>query len=463
MERANELSPAHASVPASPSRTTRLRAKLFFAALALIGAGAAAGELYRSGFGLAAAALVAAGAAALSWLAAHFVSEGVRALTQAVHRMAQGEFGLRTGIAGNDDLGVLGSALDQLARNLALGMAQLRAERDLLNSILASMAEGVLLVGNDGRILLINPALRAMLLVTGEAEGRYVLHVIRNADLSALIERARAGESPEMELELAGLRPRRVLVRATALRGDAAGVLAVFVDVTELRRLEAVRRDFVTNASHELRSPLTAIRAAGETLASVHDDPAAAGRFVELIRRNAERLQNLVDDMLELSHIESRELQLQPEAVELQALVERLVAHQAHRAQLKDITIRTHLAGAPQVQADRRALEHVLANLLDNALKYCPAGSAVEVRAQSEKSRVRVEVADDGPGIAPEHLPRLFERFYRVDPGRSRELGGTGLGLAIVKHLVEAMGGLVTVKSRPGAGTTFSFTLPKAS
>jgi two-component system phosphate regulon sensor histidine kinase PhoR len=399
-------------------------------------------------------------AALLSGLAAQIVSRNIRSLTAAATRMAGGDLSLRTRVAGHDEIGALGDALNQLARNLSSSMEQLRSERDLLNSILHGMAEGVLVVDAEGRVVLTNPALKAMLLLGAEPQGKYVLHLVRNADLVELLERARRGETPETELELAGLMPRRVLVRAVALHGEPKRVLAVFVDVTELRRLESVRRDFVANASHELRSPLTTIRAAAETLSSVEDDPESSRRFAQLIERNAERLQNLVEDMLELSRIESRELQLQPEMIALEAVVERMVAQQAHRAQLKLIRIDCDLATAPAVRADRRALEHVLGNLLDNALKYCPEGSHVRIGAEREDDWVRIAVSDNGPGIGPEHLPRLFERFYRVDPGRSRELGGTGLGLAIVKHLVEAMGGSVGVDSRLNVGTTFSFTLP---
>jgi two-component system phosphate regulon sensor histidine kinase PhoR len=399
-------------------------------------------------------------AALLSGLAAQLVSRNVRALTGAARRMANGDLSLRTRVGGHDEIGALGAALDQLARSLSRSMEEVRSERDLVNGILHGMAEGVLVVGADGRIVLTNPALKAMLLLAADPHGKYVLHLIRNADLIELLERARSGETPEMELELAGLMPRRVLVRAVALHGEPKSVLAVFVDVTELRRLESVRRDFVANASHELRSPLTTIRAAAETLSSIEDDPEGTRRFAALIERNAERLQNLVDDMLELSRIESRELQLQPETIALEPLAERVVAQQAHRAQLKAIAIERDVAAVPAVQADRRALEHVLGNLLDNALKYCPEGSRVRIAATVDEDRVRVAVSDNGPGIGAEHLPRLFERFYRVDAGRSRELGGTGLGLAIVKHLIEAMGGTVAVDSRPGAGSTFSFTLP---
>ena len=412
---------------------------------------------------LAAGALFALAVAGIvSWLAAQLISRKLRDLTLAARSMAAGNLATRTRVGGRDEIGALGNALDQLAQSLSRSLDELRGERDLLNGILASMAEGVLVVTRDGRIALSNAALKTMFLVTGDPVGKYVLHVIRNADLNEILNQAARGEVREMELELSGLRPRRVLVRASALHGAPAGVLAVFVDVTELRRLEAVRRDFVANASHELRSPLTTVRAAAETLASVKEDPEAAGRFIELISRNAERLENLVNDMLELSRIESRELQMHLEALDLAPLADRVVQQHQHRAEVKQIRFEQDVAGAPRVRVDRRALEHVLGNLVDNAIKYCPAGSTVGVKARVDEGIVHVDVSDNGPGIPAEHLPRLFERFYRVDPGRSRELGGTGLGLSIVKHLVEAMGGTVSVASRAGAGSTFSFTLKKA-
>jgi two-component system phosphate regulon sensor histidine kinase PhoR len=286
--------------------------------------------------------------------------------------------------------------------------------------------------------------------------------VIRNAQLPDLIDRAARGETPETEIELSGLRPRRVLVHASRLHHATGGVLAVFVDVTELRRLEAVRRDFVANASHELRSPLTTVRAAAETLEAVKGDPQAAGRFINLIYRNAERLENIIDDMLELSRIESREIALDIEPLELGPVVERAVAQHSHRAELKQIALSHSVRSGLLVRADRRALEHVLGNLVDNAVKYCVDGASVSVTAREEDPMVQISVTDTGPGIPEQHLPRLFERFYRVDAGRSRELGGTGLGLSIVKHLVEAMGGAVSVESRLGSGSTFSFTLKKA-
>jgi two-component system phosphate regulon sensor histidine kinase PhoR len=412
---------------------------------------------------LAAGALLAlAIAVVISLSAAQLASKKLLDLADVARKMAEGDLTVRTRLAGSDEIVGLGHALDQLAESLSRSLGELRTERDLLTGILSSMNEGVLMVGSDGRIVLTNPALRAMLLIAQDAIGKSVLQVVRNADLNRLIEAAAAGEEAELEIDLAGLRPRRVLVRAVRLTDAPAGVLAVFVDVTELRRLEAVRRDFVANASHELRSPLTTVRAAAETLATVQNDKKSAARFVELIQRNAERLATLIDDLLELSRIESRELHLQLEPLELTPIVDRTLSHHAHRAQLKHIRLAQEVSGVPPVRADRRALEHVLGNLVDNALKYCPDGASVKIDAAADKDRVRVSVADTGPGIAPEHLPRIFERFYRVDAGRSRELGGTGLGLSIVKHLVEAMDGSVSVESVIGSGSVFSFTLHRA-
>ena len=411
---------------------------------------------------LAAAALFAlAIAGLLSYSAAELTSRRLRSLTDVARRMAGGDLATRTRTTGHDEVVALGHALDHLADSLSKSLGELRAERDLVTGILSSMNEGVLVVGADGRVVLTNPALRAMLLIGPDAVGKSVLQVVRNADLNQLVERASKTGVAEGELDLSGLMRRRALVRAVTLQDEPRDVLAVFVDVTELRKLEAVRRDFVANASHELRSPLTTIKAAAETLRDENESKTAR-RFVELIERNAERLSNLIDDLLELSRIESRDLTLELEHADLHAVVDRTLAQHAHRAQLKRISLAQHVPEGLVVRADRRALDHILGNLVDNALKYCPEGASVSITSALENGAVRVSVADTGPGIPSEHLPRVFERFYRVDAGRSRELGGTGLGLSIVKHLVEAMGGAVGVESRPGAGSTFSFTLKRS-
>jgi len=255
--------------------------------------------------------------------------------------------------------------------------------------------------------------------------------------------------------------------RTRAAGSDEVAELGRALDrlAEELSRLESIRRDFVANASHELRTPVSSVRSAAETLrAGALRDPEAAGRFLEIVERNAERLDRLIADLLDLSRIESRESKLDLEPVEVASVAAHVLGHFRERVERKRIRLEwvPPSGELPRVRADRRALEQVLTNLVDNAVKYCPEAAEIRVRAASDGDRVRVSVEDNGPGIEAKHLPRLFERFYRVDAGRSRELGGTGLGLSIVKHLVEAMGGAVGVESAPGKGSTFSFTLPRA-
>jgi two-component system phosphate regulon sensor histidine kinase PhoR len=235
----------------------------------------------------------------------------------------------------------------------------------------------------------------------------------------------------------------------------------VFVDVTDIRRLEALRRDFVANASHELRTPVASARSALETLrVAIDNDPDAVNAFLDILDRNVERLHHLIVDLLDLSRIESREFKLVFEPVMLGTVIKTMLARFDDKAALKETRVFQSVpSDLTAVRADRRAVEQILANLIDNAIQYSPSGAEVRINAAVEESMIRVAVEDTGPGIEPEHLPRLFERFYRVDPGRSRELGGTGLELSIVKHLVEAMGGTIDVENRVEKGSTFSFTL----
>ena len=404
-------------------------------------------------------------AVVLASVAVQLTSKRLRRLTAAARDMAGGDLAVRTRIPGDDEIAALGSVLDRLAENLSATLERLKAERDLLEAVLSGMQEGILVLGADGRILLVNPALEAMLSLESDACGRTVLQALRHADLATVLERARTGAPATAEIDVADTapQPRRMLVKALRLAGMEGRVLAVFVDVTELRRLESIRREFVANASHELRTPVASVRAAAETLRYALDDADAASRFTAIIERNAERLQQLIDDLLELSRIESRDYALNVEPLALAPVVQAAMARYSERATQRAIAIEMHRdVHAVAVHADRRALDIVIGNLLDNAVKYCSDRAQVAIRAASDGECVRVLVSDSGPGIEPRHLPHLFERFYRVDAGRSRELGGTGLGLAIVKHLVEAMGGTVGVESTVGAGTTFSLSLRAA-
>jgi two-component system phosphate regulon sensor histidine kinase PhoR len=414
------------------------------------------------GFGV----LLALGVAVLmSSVAASFMSRALQGITQAARRMSAGDLEVRTRLAGNDEIAELGRTLDTLANNLSNTLHDLRAERDLLGRILESMQEGVMVLDGQRRILLMNPSLRRMLLVSGEVVGRSPIEVIRNADLDAMLEQvATKREAGSGEIELGGLRPRRLTVHATLLSGGTGGVAVVFVDVTDMRKLETMRRDFVANVSHELRTPITAVRSAAETLQrSAMNQPAMAARFLEMIERNAERLQVLVEDLLDLSKIESKAYRPKSEPVELAQVAQQVLTLLRPRADARRMKFASDIPrDLPHVVGDAHAIEQVLTNLVENAVKYCPDGSSVTVRATTLEGRVRVAVADTGQGIDAKHLPRLFERFYRVDKGRSRDMGGTGLGLSIVKHLVEAMGGTVGVESVLGRGTTFTFSLHTA-
>jgi two-component system phosphate regulon sensor histidine kinase PhoR len=396
------------------------------------------------------------------------MSAGVGELTAAARRMSEGDLSARTRLPGRDELAELGQSLDRLADTLSKTVDELRSRLDLHGRILEAMSEGVVVVDQEGRIVLVNPALRSMLLLGTDAVGKLLIETVRHAELHNLLLAARdaladAPASVPVEIDLPGLKPRRVLVQAAPLSGDDHGMLFVFVDVTELRRLESLRRDFVANASHELRTPIAAVRSATETLRNgAIDDPSAAIRFLDIIDRNAQRLQSLVEDMLELSKLEAKEFKLKRERVELDRVVPLVLSLFRERAEKKGVRLTAELDEMlPDVEADARALEHVLSNLVDNAVKYCPSGSSIVVSASGDAGRVDLVVADTGPGIAPEHLARVFERFYRVDAGRSRELGGTGLGLSIVKHMVEAMRGRVSVASNVGKGSTFTVTLSR--
>jgi two-component system phosphate regulon sensor histidine kinase PhoR len=405
-------------------------------------------------------------ALALSALLARRIGGVIRSLTGAAGKMAAGDLNVRTHVSGSDELTELGRALDHLASSLEAAMTELRSERDLLGGVLDGMEEGVLVLDARGKIVRLNPALRSMLLLDANVVGKPILDVVRNADLKELVDAARK-DVASGEVETMGLKPRRLLVRAAPL-GDgrhgadskAHALLAVFRDVTDVRRLETMRRDFVANVSHELRTPVTAVRSAADTLCGgAANDPEAAKRFLDIIARNAERLQRLIEDLLDLSRIESKELALRPESIDLGAFVGHVLSLFRGRADERGVRIASDITAKKRAFADRRALEQVLTNLVDNAVKYC-AGATITVRAVDRGERVSLVVEDTGPGIAAAHVPRLFERFYRVDAGRSREVGGTGLGLSIVKHLAEAMRGMVEVESAVGQGSVFTVTLP---
>jgi len=329
--------------------------------------------------------------------------------------------------------------------------------------------EGVLAVDAHDHLLLLNQSVRAMFRLGPRlGEGKPFLEVIRNADLLDLLRACREarGEMVSRELSLTTPVERILDVHALPLRvgGEGTGVLMVLHDVTQLRRLERVRTEFVANVSHELRTPLTAIRGYLETLLEGGlDERDTARRFLEIVSRHTERLGRLLDDLTDLSNIELGKVALELEPTELGEALEAVVAIIEPRAAGKGVSLAADLPpDLPRVLADGDRLTQILINLLDNAVKFTPAGDRVTVTAAVQDQMVEIAVADTGIGIPSTDLPRITERFYRVDKARSRELGGTGLGLAIVKHLVQAHGGELSIESDAGKGTTVRFTLPVA-
>ena len=419
---------------------------------------------------VAAAAVAVALTALLSALASRPLRAAEREIVAAAERLAAGDLSARVRLdAPGRHLAAIQRAFNALAIEQGTRLEQLSAETRLLGAILDGMGEGVLVVDAARRIALANPAARNLLFLPPKPEGATALELLHDAELHEALTRAMAGTPVTVELEIGigrdhdgGRRQRFFFVHAAPLA--AGGAVAVLTDVTELRRLEGVRRDFVANVSHELRTPVAAIRAAAETLAGgALADPRAGPQFVDIIVRHAGRLGRLIEDLLDLSKIESRQVALTLAPVDARELLEAGLAAAKERLAAAALTVALDVAeGTGAVLADRAATERVLVNLLENAAKYTPAGGQVTLFAQPEGNRVRLGVKDTGVGIEQHHLPRLFERFYRVDGARTREQGGTGLGLAIVKHLVQAQGGGLDVQSTPGRGSTFSFTLPAA-
>ncbi|AGP36208.1 PAS domain-containing sensor histidine kinase [Sorangium cellulosum] len=409
-----------------------------------------------------------------------FITRPIRRLTRFALAMSEGDLSTRAPLRGSGELRQLARALNHLTSELSRSIAEVRTERDLLAGILDGMSEGVLVLDRDGRILLANRALRAMASLGEDALGRSVIESIRNAHLTEAIQLAGQRDEPvDVEVELGRTLPRRLLVRVSRRKAPAhdaldaraehdgaptePGLIAVFHDVTDLRRLETIRTDFVANVSHELRTPVTAISTAAETLQlGALQDPHEAAEFVDVIDRHAKRLRHLVDDLLDLSKIEAKSFRLALADLDVAPAIEHVTQLLAEAARRRRVTLTVEAAALPSARCDRRAIEQVLMNLLDNAIKYAGEGAHVTVQARSVDQQVTIAVADDGPGIPPHHLGRIFERFYRVDAGRSRDLGGTGLGLAIVKHLVELMNGSIEVESAIGRGTTFTVRLARA-
>ena len=403
--------------------------------------------------------------AVLSFAVASSVARPLRTVMDSARRFAAGDLSARTRVGRGDEIGELARILNHSADQLQDRLTEIARERARTEAILSAMEEGLLAVDHQGAVLLANDILVRSLGLRDFA-GRHYLEVVRQRDVTALIEEVlRSGERRAAEVSLP--HARRVYALAgvpfPGLEGAAHGAVLTFHDITERRRVEQVRRDFVANASHELRTPLTSIRGFVEALEDgALDEPATAQRFLGKIHTHADRMATLVADLLELSRLEAGERPLDRVPVSAAEVAEEVVLALQPLARERAVEVSAVDAGAPGIETDAEALRRILENLVENAIKYTRRGGHVAVTtARGGDGNVLVTVEDDGPGIAAEHLPRIFERFYRVDKARSREIGGTGLGLSIVRHLAETLGGRVTVESAPGR-TRFILELPPA-
>lgn len=377
---------------------------------------------------------------------------------QAAQRLIGGDLSARspTGLC-SPEIEKISLTLNRMAGSWDHASRELGDRNTKLSAILSGMSEGVVVLDGQQRVSLVNRAAEDMLGLKGQATGRILLELVRHPGIQDLVQ----GRMEELEIEH---HDRYFLVRASSLVAQT-GMVVVLTDVTRLKRLEQMRRDFVANVSHELKTPLSAIIGFIEALRDgAKDDPRNRDDFIERIRKQSDRMARLVDDLLELSSLESAAVKLSPVSVTAKALAEKTSEIMAQAATVKkqDICISDSPQWACLVELDEQRIIQALGNMLDNAIKYSPEGSKIELDCRIKQGFLEISVSDQGPGISAEHLPRLFERFYRVDKSRSRELGGTGLGLAIAKHIVELHGGTVGVESEMGRGSRFWLALPLA-
>ena len=404
-------------------------------------------------------------AAGLSLLLIQLFTNTLHNLRDGARRFGAGDFRRKLIAAGNDEIGDLAMVMNAMAESLNQQMLNLEAQRNRLDTILRGMGEGLLVTDRTGTVQLINPAFCSLFRVNADALGQPLINLSRHPALHATFRRVLASRTEESgEFVLDG--DTTLLTHWVPLLDDGQliGVVAVFHNISELKRLETIRRDFVANVSHELRTPVTVIRGYAETLSSdlITRDPATAERFALVIKNHAERLTALINDLLTLAQLEAEGQALTLSPCDLGERLQHCCELLQPKAEEKGISITTSPLPAGKILADAQRLEQILFNLLDNAVKYTPNGGAVTINVSCEGEMVRIAIDDTGPGVPEAARQRIFERFYRADAGRSREEGGTGLGLAIAKHLVTLHGGSIGVTNRREGGSSFFFTLRRA-
>lgn len=404
-----------------------------------------------------------AGALVLAWVTSVAMSRRVHVVAAAARQYADGDLTPKLGRYGNDEVGMVARALDSTVRELAERMADLSRNRRLTDAILSSMAEGVLVLDSRGRVQIANDAMRELLQFADSAVDRHYAELVRHPELARQIAAAlEDGQSSRVEITLDTVPNKTCLASATPfVAKDEPGVALVLNDVSDYRRTEQIRQDFVANVSHELRTPLTAIRGSVEALLEESEGFGDRLRFVEIIARHTGRMERLVLDLLRLARLEAGQESLDRVELSTTSLFAGVRTELSTLFEAKDLRVDVDVdPDAGTCVGDAAKLHDAVKNLVENAAHYAPEGSTITLGASLRNDGLALAVEDRGPGIPDVDLPRVFERFYRVERSRARNPGGTGLGLAIVKHLVGVHGGTVTASNRPGGGSSFVLTLP---
>jgi two-component system phosphate regulon sensor histidine kinase PhoR len=401
------------------------------------------------------------------------ITRSIEEITEYSKDIAAGNFRKRLFIQEKGELGDLGQNISEMAKELNTRLDQSMEEKHKIEAILRNMSDGLVLTDMKGRIVMSNTAVRDLFGIPSIIEGKTLIEALRRADLMEAVEHVSRGEEKmSLEIEISTPKERYLMTTAApfSIKGELSGVVFTFHDITRLRKLEEVRKDFVANVSHEIKTPITAIKGFAETLLEgALDDRENARKFIETIKNHSERLNTLVSDLLTLSRIELGDIKLEKTFVNLDEIIDTVFATLKEKAQTKGLTF--HKEVAPdyrEIRADRDRLIQILLNLVDNGVKFTEKGGVtikvksekLKVESAEEKDLIQISVEDTGVGIPGKYLARLGERFYRVDRARSRELGGTGLGLAIVKHLVIVHGWDMKIESVEGSGTKVHLICP---
>lgn len=401
------------------------------------------------------------------------ITKPIKEITYAASRVASGELGKRVNISGKDEVGVLADSINDMASKLNDTILSLKDKNIKLEAIMSSVVNGIIAIDSRERILFINPVAAKLLNIAEEdVVGKHLLQVVRSNAIDNYLKELLKGKSFfDTELSIDYPEERVLKLYANPIKqldkSGIAGIIITIQDITELRKLERMRTEFVANVSHELKTPLTSIKGFAETLKNgAIEDKEDAVRFLDIIEAEADRLYRLISDILSLSELEQKKTKTVSEKIKIDKIVKDVLSMLKGQADKKDIELTSKVQeDIKSPVGDPDKLKQMLINLVDNALKYTPEKGRVSVEAYNGtdshgKDGIVIKVSDNGIGIPKQHIPRLFERFYRVDKARSRKLGGTGLGLAIVKHIVILFEGEIDVKSEVGKGTVFAITLP---